>query len=85
IFGVCIYYLRKINEDEEYYLIMMAGWLLCECIIRYQEKSLIYLEKYNINPKMINKGIQKCRESLRLSKETKDYLLKYKVALKNKR
>jgi len=63
----------------------MAGWLLCECIIRYQEKSLIYLEKYNINPKMINKGIQKCRESLRLSKETKDYLLKYKVALKNKR
>lgn len=75
----CFEVLSKFEKEDEYYVIMMGGWLLSECIIRYREESLANLKKYILNPKFINKGIQKCRESLRLSQEEKDDLLIYKV------
>lgn len=71
--------LSKCGTESEYYVIMMGGWLLSECIIRYKEDTLDYLTKHTINPKIVNKGIQKCRESLRLTKEEKDALLVYKL------
>lgn len=70
--------LRFPNEDE-YYVIMMAGWLLSECIIRYKQETIDFITQQTINPKIVNKAIQKCRESRRLTQEEKDALLIYKI------
>ena len=65
------------NEDH-YYVNMMNSWLLSECFIRQREKALAYLKNNKLNKFTLNKGIQKCRESKRVSIEDKDMLLKYK-------
>ena len=71
--------LKKFENEKEYYVIMMAGWLLSECIIKHREKTLSYLKNVNLNKKIVNKAIQKCRESLRQTKEEKDELLTFKI------
>jgi 3-methyladenine DNA glycosylase AlkD len=68
----------QLNDEQDYYVIMMGGWLLSECIIRYEKATLEYLKKNAINPKIINKAIQKCRESRRLDQTKKDELLIFK-------
>jgi len=71
--------LKKFEKETDYYVIMMAGWLLSECIIRYREQSLDFLNhEMNLNHRIVNKGIQKCRESRRMTEEEKDQLLVYK-------
>ncbi len=67
------------KDENEYYVIMMAGWLLSECIILYKDETLAFITSNSLNKKIINKAIQKCRESNRLSKEEKDFLLSYKI------
>jgi 3-methyladenine DNA glycosylase AlkD len=71
--------LSQFEHENEYYVIMMGGWLLSECIIRYKEESLLNLKRHQLNPKIINKGIQKCRESRRLTQQEKDELLTHKI------
>lgn len=76
IFEALIY----LEQEDAYYVIMMAGWLLSEAIIKYKDKTLMFLSKHpNLNKKIVNKGIQKCRESRRLSQEEKDFLLAFKL------
>lgn len=70
-------YLDTIKSDL-YYLNMASAWLLCEVFIKYPKETLTYLEKNNLNDFTMNKTISKIRDSYRVSKETKDYLLKYK-------
>ncbi|MDD3171416.1 MAG: DNA alkylation repair protein [Bacilli bacterium] len=70
--------LKALENEEEYYVIMMGGWLLSECLIRYKEATLEYLVREDINKKIVNKAIQKCRESRRLTTAQKDELLIYK-------
>lgn len=72
-------HLLKFEREEEYYVIMMAGWLLSECIIVQEKQTIQFLRKYTLNKKIVNKGIQKCRESNRLSKDKKDWLLQFKM------
>ena len=68
-----------LEDEDAYYVIMMAGWLLSEAIIKYKDKTLMFLSKHpNLNKKIVNKGIQKCRESRRLSQDEKDFLLSFK-------
>lgn len=70
--------IEALKDEDEYYVIMMAGWLLSECIIQHKTPTLSFIQNTELNPKIVNKGIQKCRESLRLSKAEKDELLIYK-------
>jgi 3-methyladenine DNA glycosylase AlkD len=70
--------IEALKDEDEYYVIMMAGWLLSECIIQHKTPTLSFVQHKELNPKIVNKGIQKCRESLRLSKAEKDELLIYK-------
>ncbi|MCU0104401.1 DNA alkylation repair protein [Acholeplasma vituli] len=70
--------LNQLKDETEYYVIMMAGWLLSECIIKYKDETLAWLKQNDLNEKVQNKGIQKCRESRRLSQIEKDELLAYK-------
>lgn len=67
------------QHEEHYYVNMMNSWLLCECFIKKREKTLKYLKNNKLNKFTINKGIQKCRESFRVSKDDKEMLLMYKV------
>lgn len=71
--------LDKFKDEEDYYVNMMNAWLLCECYIKQKEKTLKYLSHNKLNKFTINKAIQKCRESRRVSDIEKDMLLKYKV------
>lgn len=71
--------IKKLECEHEYYVIMMAGWLLSECIIQYREQTLEFLSREGkLNPRIVNKGIQKCRESRRMTETEKDQLLSYK-------
>ena len=71
--------LDKFTDEEHYYVNMMNAWLLCECFIKQREKTLNYLENHKLNKFTINKGIQKCRDSFRVSKEDKELLLQFKI------
>ncbi|MBU1142574.1 MAG: DNA alkylation repair protein [Firmicutes bacterium] len=71
--------LKGLNQENEYYVIMMAGWLLSECIIKYKNQTLDFLSTTkDLNKKIVNKGIQKSRESRRLTQDEKDQLLPFK-------
>lgn len=71
--------LDKFYYEEDYYVNMMNAWLLCECFIKQRDKTLGYIMNNNLNKFTINKAIQKCRESYRVSKEDKEMLLEYKI------
>lgn len=71
--------LDNFKNEEHYYVNMMNAWLLCECFIKQRDKTLKYLGHNKLNKFTINKGIQKCRESRRVSKEDRDMLLKFKI------
>ena len=59
---------------DTYYVNMANAWLLCECFIKQRDKTVVYLNKSKLNKYSFNKGIQKCIESYRVSKDDKDYL-----------
>lgn len=71
--------LDKFSNEEHYYVNMMNAWLLCECFIKQRDKTLKYLGNNKLNKWTLNKGIQKCRESNRVTLDDKEMLLKYKV------
>lgn len=71
--------LDQFSLEEHYYVNMMNAWLLCECFIKQREKTLTYIKHHHLNKFTINKAIQKCRESYRVSLKDKEMLLQYKV------
>lgn len=68
----------KFNNEEEYYVNMAIAWLVCELMIYNRDKTIKYLEHHKLNKFTVNKAISKCRDSYRVSKEDKEYILKYK-------
>ncbi len=66
-------------KSNEYYLNMAEAWLICECFIKYEKETLNFLANNKLNKFTINKSISKIRDSYRVSKEMKNYLLKYKM------
>ena len=66
------------ENEQHYYVNMMLGWLLSECFIKQRGKTLKYYENKKLNKFALNKSIQKCRESRRVSIEDKDMLCQYK-------
>jgi len=73
IFGI----LDNINSGL-YYVNMACAWLLCEVFTKYSDITLEYLENNKLNKFTINKTVSKIRDSYRVSKELKDYVLKYR-------
>lgn len=57
---------------------MAAAWLVSVCYIRYPSETWTYLEQDRLDTFTHNKGIQKIRESYRVSKEDKEHLLTLK-------
>ena len=69
----------SLYAEEKYYVNMAISWLMCELIIKNRKQTLEYLKHHKLNDFTINKTISKCRDSFRVSKEDKEFLLKYKV------
>ena len=69
---------NKFEKEEEYYVNMINAWLLCDCFIKQRNKTMKFLKNNNLNNFTINKTVSKCRDSYRVKKEDKDYLLKFK-------
>ena len=70
--------LNSFQNENEYYVNMVNAWLVCECFIHQREETIEFLKTHKLNDFTINKAIQKCRESYRVSAEDKEMLLKYK-------
>lgn len=70
--------LNSFYDETEYYVNMINAWLVCECFIKHRDETIEFLNKNKLNKFTINKAIQKCRDSFRVSKEDKEMLLKYK-------
>lgn len=69
----------SLQYEEKYYVNMAVAWLMCELMIKNRTQTLKYLENHKLNDFTINKTISKCRDSYRVSKADKDFLLKYRI------
>lgn len=70
--------MNSLYEEKEYYVNMANAWLCAECFTKQREKTLKFLKTHNMNAFTINKAIQKCRDSFRISAEDKQMLLQFK-------
>ena len=66
-------YVLKIKSDE-YYVNMMRAWYFATALSKRYEELLPYIESGALDLWTHNKAIQKSIESLRISKEQKEYL-----------
>lgn len=64
---------------DEYYIRMMQAWFFATALTKQYEATLPYIEKRRLCPWVHNKAISKARESLRVPRERKDYLLTLKI------
>lgn len=69
--------INNIHTDQ-YYVNMASAWLISVAFVKYRDATLEFLKKNNLISWVQNKAIQKIRESYRVSKEDKEYLLQYK-------
>ena len=70
--------LNSLTNETEYYVNMAGAWLLAECFTKQRNKTLEFLSNNQTNDFVINKGIQKCRDSFRVSDADKEMLKKFK-------
>jgi len=66
-------------KNDHYYVKMGNAWLISECYIKFPELTTKFLEEKALEPWTQNKAIQKIRESLRVSKEYKEFLNTFKI------
>jgi len=65
-------------KSDLYYVNMAEAWLVCEIFTKYPKETLKHLENNKLNKFTINKIVSKIRESYRVSRELKDYVLKFR-------
>lgn len=70
--------LNNFKNETHYYVNMANAWLICDMFIKHREETLKFLQQGNLNDFTINKAIQKCRDSFRVSREDKQMLLNLK-------
>lgn len=70
--------IRSLKTEQEYYVNMAVAWLVAELVIKNRDKTLKFLDTDPLNAFTINKAVQKCRDSFRVTSADKQMLLKYK-------
>ena len=70
--------LNEFYYEKEYYVNMVNAWIICELFIKRRDKTIKFLENNKLNDFTINKAISKCRDSFRVSREDKEFLLQFK-------
>ena len=63
-------------KGDEYYVKMAIAWLISICLIKYYDKTLLFLKNCNLDDWTYNKTLQKAIESYRI--KNKDDLRKLK-------
>lgn len=71
-------YFKNIKSDY-YYVNMAAAWALSVAFVKYKEKVLPLIENSALTKEIHNMTISKIRDSLRVDKETKEYLKALRV------
>lgn len=61
-------------RSEEYYVNMMIAWFFATALAKQWDASLPYIESRSLDDWTYKKAIQKARESLRITKDKKEYL-----------
>lgn len=69
--------LDNISHDG-YYVKMAVAWTLCDCFIKFEDKTMNYLSTSKLDDFTYNKTLQKIIESNRVSSETKELIRKMK-------
>lgn len=79
-----LYVMEKISKfnHESYYSKMAAAWCLSICLVKNYKQCLTDIQNLKIHPWVLNKGITKATESLRINKEQKRELKKIKSFIK---
>ena len=72
---------ESLKSETHYYVNMCASWLLCDAFIKQRKKTLEFLKENKLNDFVLKKTISKCRDSFRVSKEDKDFLLTLKKSI----
>ena len=70
--------LLEISHDG-YYVKTAVAWAFSTAYIKYPEITEKVFASMRLDPQVQNKAIQKIRDSRRVSRADKDYLLKYKI------
>ncbi|NCU32971.1 MAG: DNA alkylation repair protein [Candidatus Moranbacteria bacterium] len=70
--------INGMRGETEYYVNMVAAWLIAECFAKKREETLAFLKTNKLNDFTANKSVSKCRDSFRVSKEDKELLLQFK-------
>jgi 3-methyladenine DNA glycosylase AlkD len=74
-------YLARLTaiSHEGYYVRIGVAWAVCECFVKFRDKTLPVFETKILDKQTQNKAIQKCRESFRVTDEDKEYLRSLKI------
>lgn len=64
--------------NREYYVKMAQAWLISIMFIKFREKTLDYLKENTLDNWIQNKTIQKIRESRKVNKKDKNFILIFK-------
>lgn len=70
--------LANINSDY-YYINMAVAWAIATAFVKYEDKTLVLLQSKILNKDVQNKAIQKIRDSLRVTKEQKEFVKLYMI------
>lgn len=62
------------TRHEGYYVKMAVAWALQLCFVKQRDKTLILFQHNNLDDFTLNKALQKCRESFRVSAADKELL-----------
>lgn len=62
------------TRHEGYYVKMAVAWALQLCFVKQRDKTLILFQHNNLDDFTLNKALQKCRESFRISTADKELL-----------
>lgn len=69
----------SLYSEQEYYVNMANAWLVAECFVKFRDKTLAILRSDDVREKInrftLNKAVEKCRDSYRVSAEDKAFLL----------
>jgi len=65
-------------DDSFYYVVMADAWLISVAYVHYPEKNKKMLDSNTLDYQIIQKAVQKIRDSFRVSPEDKEYVLKYR-------
>lgn len=66
-------------KSDKYYVQMASAWAISICLIKYYEKTILFLEKCKLDKFTYNRAIQKAIESYRIQDNKKQELRKMKI------